>query len=595
MSGVDPTDVQAALCAVLVDEWARAGVTDAVVAPGSRSTPMVLALDRDERLRKHVVLDERAAGFMALGLGLASGHPAIVATTSGTAAVELHPAVVEASHAGVPLIAVTADRPPELHGVGAPQTVDQDGLFGTSPRWAVSPGVAERDARHSWRSLAARLVAESVAGPNGPGPVHLNLAFREPLLGIPAEADMSPGRPDGGPWHERMPSKGAQPQPSVIDLLAGYAGGRGLIVAGAGAGEPATLTAAANHLGWPLMAEPRSGCRGSGQSVVACADALLRLPEVAAWRPDVVLRLGAPWVSRVLTQWLASLGPQTLQVLVDPWGRWADPDRQVRQVVASDPTAVVEALLAATGGAVSLPPTVSLSPAAFSSWARQWLVAERRAQAVLDSELGAAGPLAMSEPGVARAVLAGVPDGTQVVVSSSMPIRDIEWYSAPRDGVAVLSNRGSNGIDGVLSTATGAALGTGAPTVALVGDLAFLYDAGALLGSAGRDVALTIVVVDNDGGGIFSFLPQAATLPAGQFERYWGTPHGVDIATLAAAYGVEVTRLHGPGALVGVLADAARPGVRVAVVRTDRQDNVGDHDRLHRAIADAVCGPDGRG
>jgi 2-succinyl-5-enolpyruvyl-6-hydroxy-3-cyclohexene-1-carboxylate synthase len=536
-----------------------------------------------------------------------------VATTSGTAAVELHPAVVEASHAGVPLIAVTADRPPELHGVGAPQTVDQDGLFGTSPRWAVSPGVAEQDAQNSWRSLAARLVAESVAGPNGPGPVHLNLAFREPLLGTPAEAVTSAGRPDGGPWHERMPSKGAQPHPSLIDLLAGQAGGRGLIVAGAGAGEPATLTAVANRLGWPLMAEPRSGCRVSDPSVVACADALLRIPEVAAWRPDVVLRLGAPWVSKVLTQWLAGLGPQTTQVLVDPWGRWADPDRQVRHVVASDPTVVMEALLAATGD--PRPPAVSeaaapafsgapagVAPAgsgasagsgaaAGSSWAKQWLVAERRAQAVLDTELGAAGPLAMSEPGVARAVLAGVPDGAQVVVSSSMPIRDVEWYSAPRDGVAVLSNRGTNGIDGVLSTAIGAALGTGAPTVALVGDMAFLYDAGALLGSAGRNVALTIVVIDNNGGGIFSFLPQAATLPAGQFERYWGTPHGVDIATVAAAYGVEVKRLDGRSALEGVLADAARPGVRVAVVRTDRQRNVVDHERLHRAIGDAVRGP----
>jgi 2-succinyl-5-enolpyruvyl-6-hydroxy-3-cyclohexene-1-carboxylate synthase len=589
-------DVQAVFCSVLVDEWARSGVTDAVIAPGSRSTPLVMALDADGRVRVHVVLDERSAGFVGIGLGLATGRPAVVATTSGTAAVELHPAVVEASHAGIPLIAATADRPPELHGVGAAQTVDQDGLYGSSPRWALSPGVADVAAEASWRPLAARSVTVAMDGPQGPGPVHLNLAFREPLLGTgpdgapsaAAVAASPPGRRGGRPWHHRPSAAGGLPPAPVLSDLAAHAGGRGLIVAGAGAGDPAALVAAARALGWPLLADPRSGCRVPGAPVVAAADALLRLPRIAAWRPDVVVRFGAPWASKVLTQWLAGLDPDVSQVLVDPWGRWGDPDRRVEQVVAADPTAMAAALLAAVGrlaGGTRPDPL----------WACQWADAERAAQDAFDSLLAGPALLGMSEPGVARALVAGLPEDAVLMASSSMPVRDVEWYSAPRAKVKVLSNRGVNGIDGVLSTAIGVALGLGVPTVALTGDLAFLYDAGALLWSSRRKLALTIVVVDNNGGGIFSFLPQAAALPEGQFERFWGTPHGADLAAVASAYGVEVVRCDDRDGIDTVLAEVGQPGVRIAVVPSDRAANVAAHDRLHDAVAEAVASMMGEG
>ena len=605
MTDLMAADVQAAFCAVIVDEWTRAGVTDAVVAPGSRSTPLVMALHTDRRVRLHVVLDERGAGFVGLGLGLATGRPAVVVTTSGTAAVELHPSVVEASQAGIPLIAVTADRPPELHGVGAPQTVDQDGLYGPSPRWAVSPGVAELAAAGSWRPLAARSAMVALGGPNGPGPVHLNLAFREPLLGTglagaPTAAALEarpPGRAGGRPWHRRPPPPGGPPPASVVSQLAGYAGGRGLIVAGADAGDPMTLVAAARALGWPLLAEPRSGCRLPGAPVVAAADALLRIPEVAAWRPDVVVRFGASWASKVVMQWLAGLDPDVSQVLVDPWGRWGDPDRRVEQMITADPTATAAALLAATGGpdegvtAAEGMPAGPLDP----TWACQWADAERAAQKVFDAELAGGGRLAMSEPGVARAVMAGLPADAFLVASSSMPVRDLEWYGAPRDKLTVVSNRGVNGIDGVVSTAIGVALGAGAPTVALLGDLAFLYDAGALLWSSSRDLALTMVVVDNNGGGIFSFLPQATAIPEETFERFWGTPHGADLLALASAYGLEVRECADRDSLDSVLAEVSRPGVRVAVVPSDRSANVAAHDRLHRAVADAVASSVGGG
>jgi 2-succinyl-5-enolpyruvyl-6-hydroxy-3-cyclohexene-1-carboxylate synthase len=592
MTGPGAADVQAAYCSVLVDEWIRAGVTDAVIAPGSRSTPLVMALDADRRIRVHVVLDERSAGFVGLGLGLATGRPAVVVTTSGTAAVELHPAMVEASHAAIPLIGATADRPPELHGVGAPQTVEQDKLFGSAPRWSVSPGVADAAAAASWRPLAARSVAEATGGAAGPGPVHLNLAFRDPLLGTgpagaptpDAVAARPPGRGGGGPWHRRPPLPGTPPPPSVVARLAAYGGGRGLMVAGSGAGDPGTLAAAARALGWPLLADPRSGCRAPGAPVVAAADTLLRIPRIAAWRPDVVVRFGAPWASKVLTQWLAGLDAGVCQVLVDPWGRWADPDRRVEEVIAADPTATAAALVAAMEGG---PGRVGVR--ADPAWVRQWADAERAAQSAFDRELAARAPLGMSEPAVARAVMAALSEDAILFSSSSMPVRDIEWYSAPRDGVRVLSNRGVNGIDGVLSTAIGAALGRRGPTVALVGDLAFLYDTGALLWSSRRDVALTIVVVDNNGGGIFSFLPQAVALPEGQFERYWGTPHGADLAAIANAYGVEVAECADRKSLDAVLRDVDRPGVRVAVVSSGRAANVAAHDRVNSAAATAVA------
>jgi 2-succinyl-5-enolpyruvyl-6-hydroxy-3-cyclohexene-1-carboxylate synthase len=554
-------DVQAAFCAVVVDEWVRAGVTDAVVAPGSRSTPLVVALDASDRMRVHVTLDERSAGFMAVGLGGASGRPALVVTTSGTAAVELHPAVVEASHASVPLIAVTTDRPPELHSVGAPQTVDQEGLFGGAVRWAVSPGVADEAAAWSWRSMASRSVVEAV---EGQGPVQVNLAFREPLIGSADQVTRPSGRPDGAPWHACSPSSGTFSGPFC-------SGSRGLVIAGHGAGGPG-LVEAASGLGWPVLADPRSGCRIPSGHVVAAADALLRTTKVAQWRPDVVVRAGAPWASKVLNQWLGSLPADVPQVFVDGLGRWADPERKAARVVRADPVAFLFAC-SSTGP---------------SEWPAEWAAAEAAAQRVFDSCLGPDSALALSEPAVARAVVAGLPEDGHLVTASSMPVRDVEWYSAPRSGVVVHANRGANGIDGVMSTAVGVALASAEPTVALVGDLAFLHDAGALLWAAQRDLRLTVVVVDNDGGGIFSFLPQATALSRGLFERYWGTPHGLSLAALARAYGVDAVEVKTREDLSAMLSDAVKPGVRVAVVRSDRDANVEAHDALHRAVAEAI-------
>jgi 2-succinyl-5-enolpyruvyl-6-hydroxy-3-cyclohexene-1-carboxylate synthase len=583
MTDPSAADVQAAFCAVAVDEWARAGVTEAVVAPGSRSTPLILALDADPRIRVHVVLDERSAGFVAVGLGLATGRPAVVATTSGTASVELHPAVVEAFHARVPLLAATTDRPPELHLVGAPQTIDQEGLFGPAVRWAVSPGVADPAGMSSWRSVASRCVAEALgAGSGPPGPVHLNLAFREPLLGSAARVNTPPGRPGGAPWHAFRPPAGASPPEPVVDLLRARVGKPGLIVAGAGAGEPDFLLGLAARLGWPLLADTRSGCRvpsSPAVPVIGAADALLRIPSVAAWQPEIILRVGAPWASKVLNGWIGGLPASVLQLLLDPHGAWRDAERTASHLVRTDPGALLAAVAAGPG------PSNGGSP---GEWRTRWFKAQEAAEVALDARLRPGAEWALSEPAVARAVLAGLPEGARLLTSSSMPVRDVEWFGAGRRGVEVVANRGANGIDGLVSTATGLALADGRPTIALIGDLAFLYDAGSLVWLAERELSLTFIVVDNDGGGIFSFLPQAAALDGSQFERYWGTPHRLDIGGVAGAYGIEVHPIGDRATLDALVADSAKPGVRLGLVRSDRAANVEIHDQLNAAVAETV-------
>jgi 2-succinyl-5-enolpyruvyl-6-hydroxy-3-cyclohexene-1-carboxylate synthase len=567
LHGASTGDLNATFCATLVDEWARAGVTDAVVCPGSRSTPMALALAADERIRVHVHHDERSGSFTAIGLGRATGRPAVVLTTSGTAAAQLHAAVVEADLDRVPLLAVTADRPPELRGVGAPQTIDQTHLFGRSTRFFADPGPPSADAAGTWRSLAARVVLECVGSPAGP--VHLNLPFREPLVG--SVLALPEGRPAGRAWHEAVSGAGVPASPArAVPRLRG----RGVIVAGAGIEQPSAVLALAEQLGWPVLADPRSGCRVAHPCAVAHADAVLRVGGGLA-APDVVLRLGAPAASKVLNRWLADLDPAVPQVLVDRDGAWLDADRTASTVITSEPGAFCAAVVADLGPVAGV-----------EGWVDAWRAADDAAESAIAATL--AGREAATEPGVARAVVASVPDGGALVVSSSMPVRDVEWFAGSMPGVTVHANRGANGIDGVVSTAVGVAL-AGMPTALLIGDVALLHDTNGLLGLADRDVDLCLVVVDNDGGGIFSFLPQADALPAERFEQLFGTPHGVDLTALAVAHGLPVLEaLDDESAEVAVRAALTAGGVHLVRVRTDRAANVVVHDELHAATAAAV-------
>ena len=476
---MNPPDVQATFCATLVDEWVHQGVTHAVIAPGSRSTPMALALAGRAELRLHVVHDERSAAFVVLGLGL-GGTPAVLLCTSGTAAANFHPAVVEAGLSNVPMIVVTADRPPELRDVGAAQTVDQNGLYGRSVRWYHDPGIADGAAAGSWRSLGRRCFAAAATGP-----VHLNLPFREPFLGEIAEL----------PPRYSAPAVATSSATAATDVAAPLLEvERGLILAGGRSGvEVADVETLSATTGWPVLADPLSGCRRLATAITAF-DAMLRVEEfAAAHRPDVVVRVGRPAASKVLATWVAASAPTILQVggpgVIDP-----------DHLVAIDLPA--SSLAALPGLAVRAP--------GGGDWMSSWT--ERSAQAEQAIAKALAAETQLSEPGVARAVADNLPDGARLVVASSMPVRDLEWFGGP--AAIAHANRGANGIDGVLSTALGVAIG-GTTTVALVGDIAFLHDSGALTALARRGTDLRIVVVDNDGGGIFSFLPQAVGVPDG--------------------------------------------------------------------------------
>jgi len=587
-------DRQAAFAATLVDEWVRAGVRHAVVCPGSRSTPLALAVAAEPALAVHVRLDERSAGFTALGIGMATGLPAVVVVTSGTAAVELHAAVVEADLARVPMLVCTADRPPELRDVGAPQTIDQSHLYGRAPRWFTDPGVPDDASRSTWRSLGSRSVADALSGPHGPGPVHLNLPFREPLLGDASAGGIPDGRSDGAPWH-RVDRSAPAPSAGLIDELVASGGfvpgSRGLIVAGAGCGDPGAVMALAEALWWPVLADPRTGLRVRDSVTVALADGILRSATFAAsHRPDVVLRLGERWASKVVNSFVADCP----SVVVDAVG-WLDPERSADRIVRSDPTAFCRALTAAIvtpGGGMS----DRIAPLA-TDWAIDWGEAHRRAEQVLWTELhglGKSGEPLLTEPALAFGVFHAAAAGSNLVVSSSMPIRDLEAFGVPRPrSLRVLANRGANGIDGVVSTALGVALADG-PTTALVGDLAFLHDVSALVGPPEDRPPLTVVVADNGGGGIFSFLPQGSHLPSDRFERLFGTPQSVDPAAVARGFGWEVVEIDGTG-WTGALEAALVPtdGGRVVVVRLpDRVANVAAHDHVNAAIVQAIDSPD---
>ena len=582
----------------LVDELARAGVTDACLAPGSRSAPLALALAEHPGITVHVHLDERSAAFFALGLAKRSGRPAVVLCTSGTAAANLHPAVLEADHARVPLLVLTADRPPELRGTGANQATDQLKLYGPAVRWFCEVGVPSDDpaAGRYWRSLASRAWAEATGSPAGP--VHLNLAFADPLVPLDPDPDAAVWpRPSGesgvGPWGARLAGEPAEGRPGGAPWTAApagvraaapegvaalaeavRAGPRGLLVAGWGADlDPAAADAFATASGWPVLADPLSGAR-RGPAAVSTYDGLLRAPRFAAGhRPELVVRVGGAPTSKALTAWLDASVPQ---VLVDPGAGWLDPGRGASLRLTADPSALLAAVAARLDGPGPGP------------WLGEWLEAERRAREAIDGLLEE-----WSEPfegRVARDLVAWMPDGGTLVVGSSMPVRDVDAFAQPRDGLRLLANRGLSGIDGFVATALGVAAAGDEPVAALCGDLTLLHDASSLLGAAGRPRGAVLVVCDNDGGGIFSFLPQAR-LPAELFEPLFGTPHGLDLAALAAAARVPTRVVEKAADLVPALdAVLAGGGTRLVVVRGDRAANLARHLALTEAVADAVGG-----
>jgi 2-succinyl-5-enolpyruvyl-6-hydroxy-3-cyclohexene-1-carboxylate synthase len=551
-----------------------AGVRDAVVCPGSRSAPLAIAFDRSP-VATHVCLDERAAGFFALGLAKASRRPVALVCTSGSAAANFFPAVVEASSARVPLVLATADRPPELRDTGAPQTIDQIKLYGDLVRWFVEVGTPEssRAMLEYAASLGTRASAEAWRPPAGP--VHLNFAFREPLL---PEPDALPSPPAALPESHVAP-EALRPSRRSIERLANTARSlrRGFLVCGPddnGPGFERAIGRLSEATGYPVLADPASQIRYGNESkapILGAYDAFLRVPALAErFGPELSIQFGAALTSKAYHAF-AARHPGAAHVLVDPAGAWRSPTRRAREVIAADPEETATALAEALEGSADPLP----------SWREELTSAEHEAREVLSRHRTRCESI--EEGALFPPLLEALPEGGVLYVGNSMPIRDLDAFvpSFPRR-VRILANRGANGIDGVVSSALGASAASDAPLLLVTGDLSFHHDLNALHMARERRVAATIVVVNNDGGGIFSFLP---AVRHEAFERYFGTPHGLDFAGVASMYGIP----HARPETWGELGDRARESLRtrtteVIEIRTGRAANRDWHQAVWEDI-----------
>ena len=581
---MDPTNANTALASALVEELARCGVRHAVLSPGSRSTPLAVALGRQPAIDLTVIVDERSAAFFALGAAQATRTPVAILCTSGTAAANFHPAVCEADESSVPLVVLTADRPPELRGIGAGQTIDQLKLYGDAVRWFCEVGTHDADDAGllHYRTVACRAFAAARGEPR-PGPVHLNLAWREPLAPVDQPGAVTAtdtlaleGR-GVGPLTAvaRMP---AEADPAALDELAEAisTSERGLILAGRQTDphlrEPLARLAAA--AGYPILAEPTSQLRlgpHERRLVISTYDTLVRHERFRSQPPEIVLRFGDMPTSKPLRQWLGDASA-VRQVVVDPSGGWNEPTRHAQTILRADPASTAEGL------------TWRLSEAARQDWCLAWKWGDETARRAFTAELRDVD--APTEPGLQLALGRSYRDSELVYTASSMPIRDQEAFLPPGGAdVHFLCNRGANGIDGLISSGIGAAHASGRPTVIVTGDLGLLHDVGGL--AALRDVStpVRIVVVDNDGGGIFRFLPQADAMPAEEFEQLLETPRGVDAGKAAALFGIEHRRIE----RLDELSAALEAGTGLIEVPVDRAANVRLHDRLNRAAEAALA------
>ncbi len=549
---MDPTNRNTALASAFVEELARCGMQHAVLSPGSRSTPLAVALWRQPEIDVTVIVDERSAAFFALGAAQASRSPVAMLCTSGTAAANLHPAICEADESGVPLIALTADRPPELRGIGAGQTIDQLKLYGSSVRWFCEVGTheADDDGLLHFRSVACRAFAAARGEPR-PGPVHLNFPWREPLAPLAVEGAVTATDPLALGGRDERPLTAVTPidmEPSefLLDEVAKHIRGArsGAIVAGRQLDpelrEP--LVHLARAAGFPILAEPTSQLRCGPHDrahVITTYDQLLRDEGFCSRvSPDLILRFGEMPTSKPLQTWLAESGAD--QIVVDPYGGWNEPTRKAAALLRADPTELAAGWAARLGDEERAAPT-------------SWLEAERAAREAIEAETNALeGP---TELGLQLALGRAYGDGDLVYTASSMPIRDQEAYLPTSEAdVLFLSNRGANGIDGLVSSGIGAAHATGRPTTIVTGDLGLLHDIGGL--AALRDVStpVRIVVIDNDGGGIFHRLPQAEVLGEEEFEALLGTPRGVNPAKAADLFGLPHRRVEALSQLPEALA-----------------------------------------
>jgi len=557
MSGATTTHL---LLRALCDELGRCGMEHACTSPGSRNSPIVVSLVREPRIRCWSHIDERCAGFFAVGAAKASGRPVAVTCTSGTAAANLAPAVIEAYQARVPLVVLTADRPAELRDVGAGQAIDQLKLYGDAVKWfcEVSPPDASVASLRWIRQLACR--AYWTAAQDRPGPVHLNLPLREPL--VPDGAlpdDPLPGRPDGAPWITRRSGRGqwiagSRPAPAHAVIVAGQ------LRPGDAAAHAAPRLA--DRAGWPLLADPLSGLRHT-PNAVATYDLLLRDPDFGELvAPELIVRVGDLPTSKPLRAWLQRLGDIGIrQLSIDPEAAWQDPAAVVSEIDSGEPGSALEQLIVAEPD---------------RGWLELWRSADVAVGAALVSGLGTE----LSEPLVASLLGHALGQDATLFCAASMPIRDLELYlPAGRPLPRILSNRGANGIDGTVSSAFGVAAAGGGPVVVLIGDVALAHDIGGLIAAKRHDLELTIVLLNNDGGGIFHFL--SVSRETDTFEEHVATSHGLEFERAAALYDLRYERPGSADELRAALSRSVGSGETTIIeIRSDRAENLALHQRL---------------
>lgn len=558
---------------VLVETLVRCGLRHAVISPGSRSTPLTTAFARHPAVESIPVLDERSAAFLALGLAKQCRLPAALVCTSGTAGANYFPAVIEASESGVPLIVLTADRPPEMRDCASGQTIDQHRLYGNFPLWQHELAVPEakidllrylrQTVRHAWDRASSA------------GPVHLNCPFRDPLPPLPdgtatglAAARIEPGFFD---WPARVaipPTAWPVPQAWLEEP-------KGIIVTGPVVARDAEefarkVAALSKALGWPVLADALSPVRhhDCGVSLVCGFEAIVRSKELTqTLAPRAVVSIGGWPVSKNLREWIGGLGAPV----------W----------VVSPSTNNLDTMhTRATHIAAAIEDVTVSEKVGSGDWSSRWHAAEAAVQKYYDT--GFAAVQALFEPKVSRELPSMIAAGTRVFVASSMPVRDVEYFWPAGDGRhRMLFNRGANGIDGTLSTAFGVAHG-GEPTVLLTGDLGLLHDSNGLLHAPHFRGSLTVVLINNRGGGIFEHLPIAQFDPP--FEKYWATPQAVDFAMLAEAHGAAHVYVKDWKHLRGLVGSPV-PGIRILEIATDRKRDAAFRRQLINGAAEAAEDP----
>lgn len=565
-----------------VDEMVKNGVRDVVLSPGSRSTPLALLFAENPEISIYLDIDERSAGFLALGLAKAKKKPVALLCTSGTATANYYPAIIEAFYARVPMIILTADRPYELQNVGAPQTIGQAGMYGGHVKRFIEMDVPESDTsmlQHT-RIVGARAVSLAVTQPCGP--VHLNFPLREPLL--PNMTDAANYRQQGKAAvsiHRGTLALASSESHSLAETI--QKAKKGVIICGQieSVGMREAVTAFAERLGFPILADPLSQLRCGSRTrsnIIECYDSFLRDEQAASLlQPDLVIRFGPMPVSKALMLWLRK--QKAAHFVIDGGLGWRDPSATATEMVYCDEERFCRDM-------------IDLLPKNENrDWLGLWRSINEASKAAL---LSIRDENVLSEGKTFIQISDLLPDHSCLFVGNSMPIRELDTFlfACSRD-VHVYANRGANGIDGVVSTAVGVSL-VRKNTVLAIGDLSFFHDMNGLLAAKQNHANLTIILINNDGGGIFSFLPQASE--KGNFEALFGTPHGLDFSNTARLYGADYKNVGSWGDFASAFTHSfAKPGLKIIEVQTKREENVRKHDQLRRLVSEEISAVLGRG